>query len=220
MRFNPHASVASLTLGPRSLPGALPSVSDKSNTRITELLVFLMSRTFARNLAADGGKCLRRNTSPLLRALPLALALLLALTACSGDPPTGPVEIRYGRDTCDLCHMIISDPRFAAQIRGGPGHKAYKFDDIGDGLLFLARQDWKDAPGVEIWVMDVDTGTRWLDARKAFYVPGMQSPMAHGFGAVSDQRPGAVTYEEMRERALKRAARAYCLPGSEGSTRP
>ncbi|MEW5964240.1 MAG: protein NosL [Pseudomonadota bacterium] len=149
----------------------------------------------------------------------LVLVLALVLAACTSDPPTGPVEIRYGRDTCDLCHMIISDPRFASQIRGGPGHKAYKFDDIGDALLFLARQPWKDDANVEIWVMDVDTGKTWLDARKAFYLPGMASPMAHGFGAVPDQRPGTVPFEEMRSRAAKRAARAYCLPGSTEGTR-
>jgi hypothetical protein len=56
-------SVASLTLGRRWLQGGLPSVGDKSNTRIRWFLVFLMSQTFARNLAAEGSKCLRRNTS-------------------------------------------------------------------------------------------------------------------------------------------------------------
>lgn len=149
----------------------------------------------------------------------LVLAMALVVAACSGDPPTGPVEIRYGRDTCDLCHMIISDPRFASQIRGGPGHKAYKFDDIGDALLFLDRQPWKNEANVEIWVMDVDTGKIWLDARKAFYVPGMPSPMAHGFGAVAEERPGAVPFEEMRRRAAKRAAKAYCLPGKSETAR-
>lgn len=154
----------------------------------------------------------------------LVVAFLLAVIAliagaCSSEPPTGPVEIRYGRDTCDFCHMIISDPRFAAQIRGGPGHKPYKFDDIGDALLFLEAQAWKDDPKVEIWVMDVDTGSKWLDARKAYYQRGMQSPMAHGFGAVPDMRPGTITFEEMRTSAVKRAARAYCLPGAVGATR-
>ena len=56
------SSVASLTLGPQLLLAGLPSVSDKSNTRIIELLVFLLSRTFAWNLAAEGSKCPRRNT--------------------------------------------------------------------------------------------------------------------------------------------------------------
>jgi len=42
-----------------------PNVRYKSNTRNKSLLVFLVSQTFALNLAAGGGKCLRRNTSDL-----------------------------------------------------------------------------------------------------------------------------------------------------------
>lgn len=149
----------------------------------------------------------------------LLTSLVMMLAACSQEPATGPVEIRYGRDTCDFCRMIISDPRYAAQLRGGPGHKAYKFDDIGDALLFLDRQPWKDDANVEFWVMDVEKGKTWLDARKAFYRFGMQSPMAHGFGAFPDQRPGTVPYQTMREQAAKRAARVYCLPENEGLLR-
>lgn len=145
------------------------------------------------------------------------LALLVSLAACN-QPKTGPVEIRYGRDTCALCNMIISDPRYATQIRGGPGHEAYKFDDIGDALVFLERQTWKDQPNVEFWVMDVEKGKTWLDARKAFYLGGMQSPMAHGYGALAEPRPGTVGFDTMRALAKKRAAKLYCLPGSEKAT--
>lgn len=145
------------------------------------------------------------------------LTLLVSLAACN-QPKTGPVEIRYGRDTCALCNMIISDPRYATQIRGGPGHEAYKFDDIGDALVFLERQTWKDQPNVEFWVMDVEKGKTWLDARKAFYLGGMQSPMAHGYGALAEPRPGTVGFDTMRALAKKRAAKLYCLPGSEKAT--
>lgn len=148
----------------------------------------------------------------LTAALFAMFIALVAVGACSDDPPTGPVEIHYGRDTCDFCGMIISDPRFASQIRGGPGHKAYKFDDIGDALLFLDRQPWKDEADVEFWVMDVDRGKTWLDARKAHYLGGLQSPMAHGFGAVADPREGSVDFEAMRKIAARRAATVYCLP--------
>ena len=152
------------------------------------------------------------------RAIMALIAALLAVISsggCSDEPATGPVPIHYGRDTCDLCRMIISDPRFASQIRGGPGHKAYKFDDIGDALVFLDRQTWKDDPNVEFWVMDVETGKTWLDARKAHYMSGMQSPMAHGFGAYPEPRPGSIDFETMRTQAAKRASNLYCRPDAE-----
>lgn len=156
-----------------------------------------------------------RGIGSRLMALLCLIAVLAWLPGCSDDPPTGPVEIRYGRDACDFCRMIISDPRYATQIRGGPGHKAYKFDDIGDALHFLRTQSWKDEGNVEIWVMDMDHGKTWLDARKAFYLPGKQSPMAYGFGAVPDARPGAVPFGDMQIQILKRGATSRCLPGEE-----
>ncbi len=149
--------------------------------------------------------------SPIRAMLAIAAAALaVAVSACSDEPATGPVPIAYGRDGCDLCGMIISDPRFAAEIRGGADHKAYKFDDIGDAVHFLARQSWKDEPTVEIWVMDVETGKVWLDARKARFVEGMQSPMAHGFGAVADERAEAVSFDDMQRKVLARRASNFC----------
>lgn len=143
--------------------------------------------------------------------LPLIVIATLALSACSEDPKTGPVPIKFGRDTCDFCRMIISDPRFAAQVRGGPGHKAYKFDDIGEALVYLSQQPWKDEPAVEIWVMDLDTGKTWLKAKEAQFVPARISPMGFNYGAVTQSRPGAMPFETFRETAMKSKAAELCL---------
>lgn len=147
----------------------------------------------------------------LCSAFAIVLAgLSMLLSACSREPETGPVPIAYGRDGCDLCGMIISDPRFAAEVRGGADRRVYKFDDMGDAVHFLARQTWKDDAAVEIWVMDVDTGKTWLDARKAYFIEGMQSPMAHGFGAVAEPRAGAVSFEVMQGKVMTRRASNLC----------
>ena len=53
---------ASLALGPRLPSGDLPSVRDKSSTRIEGLVVFLLSATLGRLGASTGTKCRRRNT--------------------------------------------------------------------------------------------------------------------------------------------------------------
>jgi nitrous oxide reductase accessory protein NosL len=140
----------------------------------------------------------------------IVLALVLLLAGCAEEPATGPVPIKYGRDTCDFCRMVISDPRHAAEIRGGPGHQVYKYDDLGEGLIHLGRQTWKDDANVEIWVMDMTNGRTWLDARKAFYVPVRQSPMGFNYGAITDKKPGALTFEEFRAASAKSAAAAFC----------
>ncbi len=156
-----------------------------------------------------------------LTGLPLALVAAAAMLAgCFGDPETGPVEIRYGRDTCDYCRMIISDPRYAAQIRGGERHKAFKFDDIGDAVHFLHMQDWKADPKVEFWVMNSEDAQTWLDARKAFFLRGQPTPMDYGYAAVSEKRDGTVSFAEMSKTVIGVGPSSRCLPGSPGSKTP
>lgn len=150
----------------------------------------------------------------------LFIVAAFVLAGCFGDPETGPVEIKYGRDTCDYCRMIISDPRYAAQIRGGERHKAHKFDDIGDAVHFLRMQDWKDDPKVEFWVMNSEDAQTWLDARKAYFVRGAPTPMDYGYAAVADGRDGAIAFEEMSKAVIGAGPSSRCLPGSPGHEPP
>ncbi|MCC2112552.1 MAG: hypothetical protein KDJ16_11010 [Hyphomicrobiales bacterium] len=143
-----------------------------------------------------------------------AMAGAGTLGGCFGEAETGPVKIVYGRDTCDYCRMIISDPRYAVQIRQGPGKTAFKFDDIGDAVFFLEEQDWKAEETVEFWVMDVTEGKTWLDARTAYYLSGLQSPMAYGYGAVENAAPETITYATMTEKVLAGGSRTRCVPPS------
>jgi len=48
--------------------------------------------------------------------------LAAALSACGKDEgwPEGMHPIKWDRDTCVRCSMVISDRRFAAEMRGGP----------------------------------------------------------------------------------------------------
>jgi nitrous oxide reductase accessory protein NosL len=126
-------------------------------------------------------------------------ALLLA--AC-GAPKTGPEDIHFDRDICALCRMIISDPFYAAEVRAGDG-KIYKFDDVGGAVKWLVLND-PEGQVQEIWVRDMRTGTKWLDARAAFYLPEQTTPMDFGFGAIAARETGAVSYSEMAEKALQK----------------
>ena len=154
----------------------------------------------------DPGGLANRPTGGMRCRFP-ALRLVLLLWAvlgwgCSGDPGTGPVEVKWDRDACTRCNMVLSDRHHAAQVRHTPDtggrSRVYKFDDIGCAVVWLDRQPWRDAPDVEIWVTDHRNGD-WLDARSAYYVTGQLTPMQYGLGARPGAAPGALTFAEAKE---------------------
>ncbi|HEX8989985.1 MAG TPA: nitrous oxide reductase accessory protein NosL [Rhodocyclaceae bacterium] len=132
------------------------------------------------------------------------LAALLA--GCSHSTvPEGMAEIKWDRDTCTRCRMVISDRRFAAQVRGGPKNSNFSFDDIGCAAFWLADQAWGRDAAARIWVADVGSrpdSVRWLDARSAQFIGGKESPMGYDFGAVAMPMAGSVDFETMREHVL------------------
>ena len=137
--------------------------------------------------------------------LPVKILLLgaaaLFLAACSGEPETGPVEVKWDRDTCKRCSMAVSDRHYAAQVRGGPKKQAFKFDDIGCAVHWLKDQPWASDSATEIWVTDFRSG-KWLDARTAHYVTGKTTPMAYGYGASGEALPGSIGFEAVRKQLL------------------
>ena len=126
------------------------------------------------------------------------LAVVIAVAACSNEPETGPVPVRWDKVTCARCIMAVSDHDYSAQIRGGEAGrktKVYFFDDFGCAVLWLEQQPWRDDPRTEMWVTDYRDGT-WIDAFKAFYVPGKVTPMDYGLGARPDSADGALNYTQ------------------------
>ena len=138
------------------------------------------------------------------RWLALAVALHL-LAGCSGEPSSGPVEVKWDRDQCERCRMVLSDPYHAAQVRqpGANGRSTvYRFDDFGCAVIWLDQQDWRAQPGMEFWVTEHRTG-EWIDARNAFFVTGQVTPMEYGLGAQGDPGDGdgnTLNYDQARQR--------------------
>ena len=111
---------------------------------------------------------------------------------------TGPVEVKWDRDACERCRMVLSDRMHSAQIRGGPKDrkaKVYKFDDIGGAILWLQDKSWKDNMSTEIWVNDHRNG-HWLDARKVWFIKGQITPMEFGLGAQDIQSEETMSYKQ------------------------
>ena len=122
----------------------------------------------------------------------------LVLSACSGEPETGPVEVKWDQNNCERCRMMLSDRNFAAQIRYFPEAKrsrVVKFDDIGCAVLWIKDQPWKDDPKTQIWVADHSSG-EWIDARKAIYIRKNNSPMGYDLGAQAEADPDGLSYAE------------------------
>ena len=138
------------------------------------------------------------------------IVALLAACGKKGQWPEGMVEFKWDRDTCVRCSMVISDHRFAAQMRGGEKNIAFKFDDVGCLIFWLrdkAQQfPWMVDPATRMWVADAlsknDEPVRWLNPHQAHFLPGRLSPMGYNYAAVSSSQAGSVDFATMRTQIL------------------
>ena len=131
----------------------------------------------------------------------LIIPLFFLLSACKEEQATGPVDVRWDREICARCAMAVSDHRFAAEVRGGREGKkvkVYKFDDVGCAVIWLDKQNWKDAPRTEIWVED-HKERKWINAKKAWYVKLKNSPMDYGLGAQKEKVEGALDFDAAKK---------------------
>ncbi len=121
----------------------------------------------------------------------------LLLSAC-GDDQTGTVDVKWDRDVCHRCQMMLSDRDFSAQVRTFPKNKrskVYKFDDIGCAVLWLSTTEFKDDPKTQIWVNDYKT-KKWINAKTAWYSKGLNTPMNYGLGAQATKVKGALDFQQ------------------------
>jgi copper chaperone NosL len=150
------------------------------------------------------------NRRQFLAAGLMVTPIAAMLTACGskGDWPEDMVEIKWDRDTCMRCNMVISDRRFAVEMRGGEKNIVFKFDDIGC-LVFWLRDKakifpWIVDPATHLWVADsASKGERWLDPRQAHYVGGSHvSPMGYNYAAIAHPQHGSIDFTALRGQVL------------------
>ncbi len=125
------------------------------------------------------------------------MMMIIIMGGCEPRQVSGPEDIHWDRQVCTHCSMSLGDHRFASQIRS-PQNQVFYFDDIGCSLIWLDQQSWKSDADAEIWVTDFDNGN-WLDARSAWYVAGLKSPMGYNLGAVKEQTDLSFNYDKAVE---------------------
>ncbi|MBF0380491.1 MAG: hypothetical protein HQL69_05695 [Magnetococcales bacterium] len=114
----------------------------------------------------------------------IATVGMILLAGCDRPPADGPKKVRWDKDFCERCRMLLSDRHYAAQILDAKG-KYHLFDDPGEMLLSFAQKYNKD-PKAKLYVTDSKSG-KWLNARTAYYTSGHLSPMGFGYGAIEKQ---------------------------------
>ncbi len=126
-----------------------------------------------------------------------AALILVALIGCHAVPDQ-PRAIAYDHEACAHCHMLIGDPRYAAQLVTDDGD-VLDFDDPGCALSYVAEHH----PAVHrLWFRDA-RGDRWLTAGDARFLPGATTPMGYGLAAVDATTPGGITMAEARARVAR-----------------
>lgn len=110
----------------------------------------------------------------------ICLLLLLILGACTPDQK--PQRIIYGKDVCEHCHMVISDPRFGGQIVTRKG-KVFLFDSVNCLHGYLQNHLGREQ---KIFFVDSLQKDEWLEADQAHFsfLEALRSPMGAGVIAV------------------------------------
>lgn len=155
---------------------------------------------------------------------PVASVLLAACADDAGLWPEGMQPIKWDRDTCVRCAMVISDRRFAAEVRGHGANQIAKFDDIGCAVTWCAEklnsQPWLGEPATRLWVAEFSgQGQRWLDAKAAHFAPGPRSPMGYDLAAHAQAVAGSTDFQTMARQAAATWP-ANCLPGKHAQLTP
>lgn len=115
-------------------------------------------------------------------AVTVVAAGAAGFTLLPGDEArTGIPQIKFGKQQCARCGMVIADGRFASAWRD-TDRRARVFDD--PGCMLLDGIELSPAAGTDYWVADYRDETL-IDATIAAYIVSgeIRSPMAYGIAA-------------------------------------
>lgn len=124
--------------------------------------------------------------------------LVALLLACATDPH-GPRPIAWDHAACDHCGMLISDPRYGAEIVARDG-TVLEFDD--PACLFRHIEQ-HPMPIRDVYFRDAQASEDvWLSSMAVSFVADDGAPMDGGLAAVPAGTPGALSFGEASSRVL------------------
>ena len=155
----------------------------------------------------SGVRHMRIHSASRFRVSLLLLLVASLSLACWQSPTTGPGEIKWDRQTCERCQMVISERHHAVQTRRTGERAVHAFDDLGCALLWLDEHGGLDSrPRPELWVRH-SAGTMWTDAHTARFEPGHLTPMQYGWVVADGGSLLQAVREQVREaERLRRSA--------------
>lgn len=127
--------------------------------------------------------------------------MILALLAACGTPVSEPATVNYDHVACSECAMLVSDPRFSAQLTTTEGDR-YVFDDPACLFRFVADRHPSLAG---VWFHDHDSQD-WLPWTAVGFVPATGAPMDGGWAAVPAGTTGASSFGAASSAVLSRSA--------------
>ncbi len=111
-----------------------------------------------------------------------------------------PIPIKANEHSDRYCNMSITDIDYSAQAILTNGDTLF-FDDIGCMVMWLEEQK-KDKDQITLWIWAKDT-KQYIDAKKAWYFLGEDTPMHYGFGAYTKKQNGFIDFKDCQFKILR-----------------
>lgn len=113
----------------------------------------------------------------------LITIVTLSLLGCTSEV----TPIRYGKDLCEHCGMVIMDEKFGSKAQNPKG-KLYAFDSDECLIEYLADKNASSFKG--FWVVDYKSPTKLIPVQNAYFAWGgkIVSPMGGKLASFSSEK--------------------------------
>ena len=135
-----------------------------------------------------------------MRLFSLLFIISIFFTSCDEKDKKSLHKVHWDRDMCELCKMVISDRNYAVQVVNPTNGRSYMFDDIGCTILWFKEEKISWENEAKIYIANIEDG-KFIDAKKAYYNIGKQTPMDYGFSAYKTKN--VLTFDEVKMKILR-----------------